>query len=45
MTAVFTPFPKAALQQLRVEDAASKEYAQEISRLRSGHRIGVRLRS
>ena len=41
VTAVFTPFPKVALQQLRVDDAASKEYAQEISRLRSGHRIGI----
>jgi imidazolonepropionase-like amidohydrolase len=39
--AVFTPFPMASLQQLRVDDLAREEYAQEIDRLTSAYRKGV----
>jgi imidazolonepropionase-like amidohydrolase len=39
--AVFTPFPLAALLQMRTEEAARAEYAQEIDRLKSAHRKGV----
>jgi imidazolonepropionase-like amidohydrolase len=39
--AVFTPFPLAAVRQLRTEEAARAEYAQEIDRLKSAHRKGV----
>jgi len=41
VTAVFTPFPMASLRQLRDDGDARKEYADEISRLRSGHRVGL----
>jgi imidazolonepropionase-like amidohydrolase len=39
--AVFTPFPMASLQQMRTEDAAREEYAQEIDRLKSAYKKGV----
>ena len=39
--AVFTPFPMASLQQLRADDGAREEYAQEIDRLKSAYRKGV----
>lgn len=41
VTAVFTPFPEAALQQFRTTEEARKEFAQTIDRLRSAHRKGV----
>jgi imidazolonepropionase-like amidohydrolase len=41
VVAVFTPFPLASLQQVRSEEAAREEYAQEIDRLKSAHRKGV----
>jgi imidazolonepropionase-like amidohydrolase len=39
--AVFTPFPEDILKQFRAADAARQEFAQEIDRLKSGHRRGV----
>src|SRR5262245_50954114 len=39
--AVFTPFPMASLQQLRDDNGAREEYAQEIDRLKSAYRKGV----
>jgi imidazolonepropionase-like amidohydrolase len=41
IVAVFTPFPEAALRQMRGADEARTEYAQEIDRLRSARRRGV----
>ena len=42
VTAVFTPMPQADLEQFRSGEAAAKEeFATEIDRLRSGHRIGI----
>jgi len=41
VTAVFTPFPLAALLQQLSKAEAEKTYNQEIARLRSGHRLGV----
>ena len=41
VVAVFTPFPEAALRQMRTPERAQAEYKQEIDRLRSAHRIGV----
>ena len=41
IVAVFTPFPEAALRQMRGGDEARSEYAQEIDRLRSARRRGV----
>ena len=41
VVAVFTPFPEAALQQMRSPDQARSEYAQEIDRLRSARQRGV----
>jgi imidazolonepropionase-like amidohydrolase len=42
VTAVFTPFPEAALQQFRVTaEQARDEHAQAIARLRSAQRKGV----
>jgi imidazolonepropionase-like amidohydrolase len=41
IVAVFTPFPMAALRQMRTEEGAQSDYKDEIDRLRSGHRIGV----
>ena len=35
------PFPLASLQQMRTEEAAREEYAQQIDRLKSAHRKGV----
>ena len=41
VTAVFTPFPKASLEQFSSPEDAASEYAREIDRLRSGYRIGI----
>jgi imidazolonepropionase-like amidohydrolase len=41
VTAVFTPIPKASLEQFGLGDRVEEEYAQEIDRLRSGYRIGI----
>jgi imidazolonepropionase-like amidohydrolase len=41
IVAVFTPFPEAALLQMRGPDDARAEYAQEIDRLRSARERGV----
>jgi imidazolonepropionase-like amidohydrolase len=41
VTAVFTPFPKASLEQFSSPADAASEYAREIDRLRSGYRIGI----
>jgi imidazolonepropionase-like amidohydrolase len=42
VTAVFTPFPEAALQQFRsTPEQARAEFDREIDRLRSGHTRGV----
>jgi len=41
VTAVFTPFPKASLEQFSSPEDAASEYAKEIDRLRSGYRIGI----
>jgi len=41
VTAVFTPFPKAALELFSSPEDAASEYAREIDRLRSGYRIGI----
>jgi imidazolonepropionase-like amidohydrolase len=41
VTAVFTPMPKASLEQFSSPEVAASEYAGEIDRLRSGYRIGI----
>jgi imidazolonepropionase-like amidohydrolase len=41
VVAVFTPFPEAILRVFRSDDQAKAEFAQQIDRLRSGHRVGV----
>jgi imidazolonepropionase-like amidohydrolase len=41
VTAVFTPFPKASLEQFSPPETAASEFAQEIDRLRAGYRIGI----
>ena len=41
MTAVFTPFPMASLQQFRTPERAKADYDQQMDRLRAARRIGV----
>ena len=42
VTAVFTPFPEAALRWFRADpERARAEFVQQIDRLRSGHRLGI----
>jgi imidazolonepropionase-like amidohydrolase len=41
VTAVFTPMPKAVLEQFWPPEDVGSEYAKEIDRLRSGYRIGI----
>jgi imidazolonepropionase-like amidohydrolase len=41
VTAVFTPFPMPALRQIRDDKIAREEHAQQLSRLRSAHRVGI----
>jgi imidazolonepropionase-like amidohydrolase len=41
VTAVFTPMPRAMLQQLGQPGRVEPEFAQELDRLRSGYRIGI----
>jgi imidazolonepropionase-like amidohydrolase len=41
VTAVFTPMPKAVLEQYSSPGDAERAYAKELDRLRSGYRIGI----
>jgi imidazolonepropionase-like amidohydrolase len=41
VVAVFTPFPRRALEQFRSPERAKTEYAEELDRIRSAHRRGV----
>ena len=42
VTAVFTPFPVAALDMFRNEPGSGKEeFAQEIDRLKAGRKVGI----
>src|SRR5262249_643364 len=41
VTAVFTPFPMAALEQFRQGGGASVEFAEEIDRLKAGKKAGT----
>lgn len=41
VTAVFTPMPKAVLEQFSSPEDAGPGYAKELDRLRSGYRIGI----